>query len=696
MCPRCRLSSLLIVFMLLPGRDLLEQCDFSSATRYFSIAAAITPSYSTYYGAAVCALVNGDFQKCIDLLEALPYSTPEKNYYLGIAYFQVGNFPAALSYFGGIESSCPCAWHAQYYIGIIALKSGDVNSAMTLLESTPASFNKEWFVMYIEDYRRLVTARDHYQDGSYDRAIELYDRIEMFEDHRTMGKAMVYYKIHDYPRCMSLLDSVIEGDGDSTLIRQALFYAGATCILTSRYKKARSYLKRYVMIDPEDEAYFLIGRAFSDELRYDSARVYFSKLPDSVDRYLFYKGRTSYFIGQWGSAEGILLRHREFFPGSQYGDRATYILASINYRRKEYESAIDFWQELVLLYPTSIYAASAQKGIGDAYYALASYDNALSAYREVEQYDPSSVVSAETTLRIYETLFRLGKYRSLITALQKFVEEHADSRLAARTRLRMADLLIEEREYYQSLVELNKIIEMYPDSSVIGDALVAKARIYQILGNIGQVKGTYHHLLTLPQAEARHSYANNELGIIYYDEMNYDSTVYYYNRLLDDVRYRERALYEITRVYNLLGQVKEAETMINQLITEYPSSAFLLDAYLLRNEVYRRAGEYDKAIRVLKNLIQEMGDRPELYSAIGDIYFEIEDYVSARNNYLSACTFYGQQRDNAARVLISAGNASLAIGDIKSAREYYLQASLIAESPSLKDQATEKMSALSE
>lgn len=682
--------------MLLPGHDLLEQYNFSSATRYYDIAAVITPSYNSYYGAAVCALVNGDFQRCIDLLRALPYSTSEKNYYLGVAYFQTKDFPAALLHFNKIKASCPYAWHAQYYKGIIKLKNGNVEAAMTLLDETPTSFDKEWLVAYIEDYKKLIKARDHYENGLYSSAIDIYKQVEFFHNYRNVGRALVYYKLNDYQRCILLCDSVIAQSSDSTLVAQALFFAGATSILTSQSEKARNYLKKYIEIEKDNEAYFLIGRTFSDEIRYDSARIYFSDLPDSVDKYLFFKGRTDYFLGQWGSAEDILLRHREFFPGSRYGDRATYILASINFRRKEYEQAVDFWKELVTLFPKSIYAASAQKGIGNAYYALGSYKKALDAYYAVEQYDPSPTVSAEAALSAYETRFKLGEYRSLISALQHFIEEHSDSRLAARTRLRIASLFIGEREYYQGIVELDKLIDRYPDSSIVGDALVEKAKIYRLLDNKKQEKRTYHYLITLTHIKSHHPFAYNELGMLYFNEMNYDSTLYYYNQLLDDIRYRERALYEITRVYNKLGQIKEAETMINKLIAEYPSSAFLLDAYLLRNEVYRRAGEYDKALRVLKNLIQEMGDRAELYSAVGDIYFEIEDYVRARENYLIACKFFGQQRNDAARVLISAGNASVAIGDSKSALEYYLQASLIAESLILKNQANEKMSAISE
>ena len=81
---------------------------------------------------------------------------------------------------------------------------------------------------------------------------------------------------------------------------------------------------------------------------------------------------------------------------------------------------------------------------------------------------------------------------------------------------------------------------------------------------------------------------------------------------------------------------------------------------------------------------------------LGHVYFEIEDYQNARKQYVLACERFEQQRDNAARALLFAGDASLAISDREGAREYYLQADRIAESPLLKNQAATKLSAVTE
>jgi predicted negative regulator of RcsB-dependent stress response len=95
-------------------------------------------------------------------------------------------------------------------------------------------------------------------------------------------------------------------------------------------------------------------------------------------------------------------------------------------------------------------------------------------------------------------------------------------------------------------------------------------------------------------------------------------------------------------------------------------------------------------------LIKDVGDRPDVYMRVGDLYFEIEEFANARHNYLKACEMFKQNREDAAQALIRAGDASVAIGDKVKSKEYYLQANMIAESHMLKNKAMQKLTTLDE
>lgn len=674
----------------------MQKYDHAEAYRYFVLESAIDPTYTSYYSAAVCALAQGDYETAYEFLVKVERALPHFHYYLGIVLYRKSLIDMAREHFMCAIDEDPDLWQAQYYMGLIELKQNRIDEASQYLHAAPDSVDRSLIMPYLDDYEVLVNARKFYLENDYRKAIDTYSTVEHYFGYREIGLAYAYARLREYEQCLSLLDTVITFSKQEELVVPSLALAADVSIAAKNIGRARQYLYDLMAARPSDRTRYLLGKTYSDEVLYDSAHVYFSPLPDSIDEYLFYKGRTEYFIGLWGRAEEKLLRHREQFPGSPFGDRAIFIIASINYKRKEYAHAIDFFTELCSRYPVSIYAASAQRTIGAAYYELGEYGNALAAYEQVKDYDPPRNIEEETTLSIYETRYKLGGFRTLIDALRSFVDNDPSSRLVPKTRMRIARLLFEQKEYYQCLAEFNRISELYPYEPIAYEAGLEKAHVYGQLGNMRERKRTLLGLLDQPGAAAYQAYVVDELAALYTQVMDYDSSLHYYNMLLSEEQYREKAVFEIARIYDQLGQYDEAETMVDRFISEYPSSVFLFQAYLMKVRVHKSEGNYDQAVKLLTDLITKLGKRPEIYMELGNLHVEMEQYVRARDNFLAAGEHYRQNRDGAAHAWLSAGDASLAIGDRKRARVLFLQAKLIAESITLKDKATARLSTISE
>ena len=116
----------------------------------------------------------------------------------------------------------------------------------------------------------------------------------------------------------------------------------------------------------------------------------------------------------------------------------------------------------------------------------------------------------------------------------------------------------------------------------------------------------------------------------------------------------------------------------------------------MKSRALKNQGDYEKATSILLGLVEKISDRADVYMEIGDLYFETEEFLPARDNYLKACEVFKQNREDAAQALILAGDASVAIGDRSGGKEYYLQANMIAKSHVLKNRAMQKLSALAE
>lgn len=689
------MNSLFFLF-LLPYKDYFYIHKFDLANRYAQISFKVSPEGEVLYYQGIMNAILKNFDKAIDALEKLPQDDTYVNYYLTLSYFRLGEYERCKRYFKK-EDDFP---QLYYYRVLVCLKKGMIDEAKRYLNMALESETKRIYLKILDDYETLKDAREKYYNREYKEVIRLCSTIENFDAHRQLYLALSNAEIGEFKRSLVLLDSVIRYAPDSELVMEGVYQAGRINFILKNYEISRNYLKDYLSKKERPSARFFLGRIFTEENNFDSAYHYFKNLPDTIDEYLFFKGRTEYFLGQWQSAEEKLSRHRKFFPNSIYADRVTYILGSINFKRNEYQSAIDYWTDLINLYPKSIYAASALKGIGDAYFNLKKYKEALKSYKSVKDYKPSESLQKEVNLKIYETYYFLGRYPTLIEALRRFIEANPDTTesggMVAQTQLRIARILYEKEEYYSALSELDLLIEKYPNSLIVKDVYLERARIYRVIGDCKGQKDALYSLLKVENAKDYYNYAINELGEIYKTEMKYDSALYYYNLLLNEVKHRELAIFEIAQIYSLLGRYGESDLLVSRLIDEYPKSGYLLDAIRLYVKSKKNQGDYQSALNFLKGMNSRTEPMPEVFFEIGNLYFEMKDYKSAYENYLLASECYKENRDGIARALIMAGDAMMALGDKKEAKNLYLKAGIFAQSRQLKDEATRKMAITNE
>jgi tetratricopeptide (TPR) repeat protein len=667
-----------------------------NSPRFYEFEMATRPDHENYYGVGIYRLACGDVQGSIDLLQRVRFVRREAHYYLGVAHYRLGSYEKAASHFKIFNEYRKDVWQSYYYLCLISMKKGKVDEALSFLKKIPDPHDQQSIADHISEYEILIEARQRYIEKRYDEAIELYGQIEGFPGYREIGMALAFARMGRYKESLAFLDSTINSSGDETLVLWGLYEAGKELALLQEMQKAKKYLRKYLERVSSDEARFLMGRILSEEARYDSARMYLRDLPDSVDRYLFFKGRTEYFLGSWGTSEENLLQHRERFPRSSYADRALYILASINFKRKEYQHAIHFWKELVDSFPASPYAAAALQGIGNAYFEMKEYASALAAYNRVSEHFPPEQISTEVNLSIYETRYFLRQFSSLVEALRRYVKDNPRSSLAGQVRLRIAQIHYEQGEYYQSLHELDEVIKDNNGKPVATEARIQRIQVSRAMEDAYEIERSLRSLLNSESAAEYRLYAANELGAFWAEKSKYDSSLYYYNLLLDSETYRENAILKIAGIYGQLGQNQEAIAMIERFISDYPKSTYLVDAFILKAHALKNAGDYASAKSILIDLSERVGPKPDICMELGHLYFESEDFLEARNRYSRACELYAQDREGAAEALMLAGDASVAIGDRAQGRGYYLRASLIAESAFLKNQAIQKLTALGE
>lgn len=430
-----------------------------------------------------------------------------------------------------------------------------------------------------------------------------------------------------------------------------------------------------------------------------SLLILLQQVSNPADSSLFYKGYKEFLNNEWVNAEEYLLQHYELYPSSVYRAQVLYLLGEIKFKNEQYDKAIEYWSDLNKQYPESKYAIRGTLRMGDTYFNQKKYNAALMIYTAVKNLNPGEEILQEVGSKMHEALYYLGQYKSLIDALYHFINTNSDTTksggIIAKTMMRIARIHLEKKEYYSALVLLNRLQDTYPDSPIIAEALFERANTYKLLGDNQGYKKTLSLFITRKDTSDFYTYAVIELANLYFNEQQYDSSLHYWELLFkDNENYKDMALKKIAEIYNTIGQRYEAIIVIQSLINGFPQSKFIPDVYLLWAEILKNQGDFQQAIKILKELVEKVGSEPKILLAVGNIYFEIKDYDSALKIYLMASEAFKDQRDESARALILAGDAAYAMGDKNNARQYYLNARFIALSEEVKNLAMIKINHL--
>ena len=298
----------------------------------------------------------------------------------------------------------------------------------------------------------------------------------------------------------------------------ALYNLGYTDFNQKNYQGALNWFGRFVNESVHDnkqvlaDAYNRMGdcnfyaRKFDDARRsYDKAEQVDPSLGDySLYQEGFVKGLQRDYTGKIQSLNQLITN----YPQSQYIDDALYEQGRAFVQLEDNANAIERFQALVKTFPQSNMARRAANEIGLLYYQDDKYPEAIAAYKEVVKNYPGSE----------EARLAQRDLKSIYIDLNK-VDEYADF---ASTIPGGANFDVNERD---SLT------------------YVAAERVY-MRGEMTEARNSFmKYLQTFPEG-AFSLNANYYIGLIDYNQQNYESASAHLNKVLEypDNKYSEEAM----------------------------------------------------------------------------------------------------------------------------------------------------------
>lgn len=544
------------------------------------------------------------------------YTAPALYYYSHIAYIQK-NYETALEGFLRLREDETFAPIVPYYITQIYFlqKKYDkvIEYAPPLLDSVVEKRVGEMSRMIGESYYRL---------GKYNESLpylEKYaEKVSSMTPEDRYQIAYTYYKANDFQNAIRYFEPISNGN---TALTQNVLYHLADCYLkTDNKQKARLAFSSAANMD------------FNAEVKENSLFNY------AVVTY-------ELSLSPFNEAVKAFNEYIKLYPYSNRSDQAYNYLVLAYMSTKDYKAALESIDKI----------KKKDNTINRAYQRIAFF-RGLELYNnlkfeeasdlfdkslEFSSFDP--VLAARASYWKGEALYRMGDYKGSIDAYNKFTTSSGAASLDEfeLTNYNIAYAHFNLKNYDEALNYFRRYTGSMKDAKTktvadsynrIGDCYFMKLSYWVAIEN-------YEKAMTLGVSDADYSLFQKgfSLGLVNRPEKKVTTL----NDLLKQYpksAYDDDALFELGRAYVTLNSNSQAIASYNKLLSEYPKSSYVPKAYLNLGLIYFNTNKNQDAIACYQKVVELYPNTPDARNALNGlktVYMDMNN-VDAYFNYVES------------------------------------------------------------
>jgi len=633
--------------------------------------------------------MTGKYAKAIDNLK--PIAATEDalgqtaSYYLGLSYLKVENKQYALQALGKAAQetySKEIQEEALLNYAKVNAELENLNEAITALKQFSKSFPQSVHTQEVDEllgeaflksnnyteainYIESLSHRSLRLNTAYQR-VTFYKGIEAFNNKNFEGAVDFFSKSTSFPldKDVFLAASFWKGEAYS-IMRQydkaINSYAevfqnaepGNVYFLKSRYgiayayynkgdyEKALPHFEKYVeaLVNAKDKLFyddailrladlFAYNKEYAQSIKYYNQAIQ-NRNPE-LDYAQYRKGVVQGFHNKDAEAIESYDRVIELYPSSIYYDDALFGKAELLFSEGNFEKAISLFSQLIQEKPNSQYIPYVLNYRAIGYRNLQKYDLAIADYTRIMQEFPSHSVAIEALSGLQDALNKTDRTEEFAKYRALFAKNNPENKSLVTIDYEAARSLYNSQKYEKAIEAFNDYIQKYPDSPNNPNARYFLAESYQKAGELEKALATYKEVISEKRSDF---FTRSILRIadIYFEQAEYNQARKYYQLLLsqtNSAKERSIAWGALMEAYFKLEKYDSVQYYADQ-ITQY--SKFSMDANkasLYQGKVAYKKGEYDKAIDYFIATINMAKDKnaAEAKYMIAKIYYDQKKY----------------------------------------------------------------------
>lgn len=660
----------------------------------------------------------------LDYLNRYPETTKRElmNALIAESYYYNHKYAEAVEWFGksDLDALSPREKErAELFLALSSHECGNKEAARQRL--TVLSHSGE----YYKDDAAFHLSVINYDENRLDEAYNGFKAVEGTEKYYLEVPyylAAIYLKNGENSRAEKVAEAFINDHKEKPQGIEMLHILGAARFAQGRFDEASQPLKEYIKKSesPQRIAIYQLAQCHFEEGSYDEAKALFEYCATSGDELsqsaLFHLGVIGLKEENSNQARFCFERAVEIGANSDITEEALYNYAlcvhESNY--SPFAESVKAFERFLNEYPDSKYIPNVDKYLVEVYMNTRSYDVALQSINKINNPSPALLEAKQ------KVLYRLG--------VQALIDEDNDSALSyMNASLELAnynkdthsdaqfwksEILYRNRQYDDAIQGYSKVIAIGERNN--SNALYGLGYSHFQKGDYKNALKEFNRYIQMAKNEDSKTTADvyNRIGDCYFYNRNYSTANKYYNEAVKAdassgdyalIRaattqglarnypakikalnslvsnypssvYIDEAYYELGRTYSAQGNFGKAVQAYNILIQSYPHSSFARRAEAEMASTYYQDGRYDKAIAAYKNIIAKYPKSEEAQLAAGDlknIYVElgrVDEYATYAANTPGMTPVGNEEHDN---LSYSAAERIYSKGDVEGAKREF-------------------------
>lgn len=510
---------------------------------------------------------------------------------LGYSYFQEGDFGTASSYLDQVKNGGnPVAADALYYSGFIAMKQGNRQQAIQELQLASKS------PFYASKVPYLLTSL-YYKEGNYAEAIAyaapLISSQASLDQKETIHLylAEAYYAAKDFQNASLQYEAFISFQ-KGELSEEENFKAGFSFFELKNYPKASEYLKLAALgnLEVAQAASYYLGHAYVQQGNFPFALTSF----------------------QVAAASSIHLGIQE---------EALFNLAKINLQRGNFQVAVNALDEYLTNYPQGKRVVEVEALLTDALLNSSDYLRVLDQLDKLKSKSPR-IQEAYQKVAFYQAMiyYRDQKLEQALTYLGKSQAFPLDKNLLGETNFWKGEIYSAQENLGQAISAYQAALkQISPSSDYALKASYGLGYAYFNSQEYGSAEAQFEAYRTAQRNKREPAYQDAllRLGDCYFVQKKFVAAENTFLQAIEEKNTgQDYAHLQLAVVTNYQGKNQQAIEQINLLISNFPTSVFIEDAFFQKGQIYLEELKYEEAITAFSELINTRPNSPFLPYAL--------------------------------------------------------------------------------